>query len=171
MRLNAAIISAAVLLVTAGGPAAAQETKKVVGNWLVTLEPDRFGDGARVFAMTSQNEKVLAVRCMRRNLSIALVELRLLGTGRFEEGMKFTVKFRADRNPIIETVGFGLSDLAFQLDTPREMVRQIMAAKEVAFRVTYRDTTADWIFRAGAASKALVDVIKECPRNAAADRE
>ena len=83
-------------------------------------------------------------------------------SGRFADGMEFKVQFRADVNAIIETRGIGLSRSAFEIETPVEMVKQIMQAREVAFRIAYKSTETDWVFQPRRTRNALVDVVKTC---------
>ncbi|MCW5693095.1 MAG: hypothetical protein KIT48_12090 [Pseudolabrys sp.] len=165
MRIKTIMTSvASALAVVLGHPALA--APKVIGNWLLTVEADRFSDAAtNVIALTegTGGDGVLAVRCLRGNLSIAL------GGTKFDTGDKFLVKFRADKNIVIDTTGTALSETIMQLDTTHEMVRQMLTAKEYAFRVI-GTSSKDFVFRAGrGAAKVLGEVTKPCPLSAGND--
>ncbi len=51
-----------------------------------------------------------------------------------------------------------------QVETTKEMVRELLTANEHALRVIGVGVS-DYIFRAGSAPKALVEVTKACPLN------
>ncbi|GGF56499.1 hypothetical protein GCM10007301_15200 [Azorhizobium oxalatiphilum] len=145
-------------------PAIAEETK-VYGDWAVNVERDRFGDASanKTIAIRVQAGNILAVRCFPKGLSVALIESRL-GSGRFEEGMLFGVKFRADEKSVIDTAGVGLDDKIIQVDDSNSIVAQMVGAKEYAFRVTYKSVTFDKVFTAGKGAKQALDVVlKACP--------
>lgn len=145
-------------------PTMAQETKRQIGAWEVSVEKDRFNSGStKVIAILMQGGNAVAVRCFPKGLSVAVGEL-LFGQGRFDEGMVFSVKFRADDKKIITTDGLGLSDKFIQIDSGPEIVSQMLNAKEYAFRLGYKAVTFDMVFKAGkGAREALGMVIKECP--------
>ena len=145
--------------------AAAQETTKKFGSWEVTIDTDRFNGSSKVIASTIQGGDVLAVRCFPSGVSVVVGELRF-GQGRFDEGMEFDVKFRTDKNDIIEGYGAALNDKVVQISNSQEMARQMRYAKEAAFRLIYKGVTVDKVFKMGASGKALAEVFKACPEPA-----
>lgn len=86
-----------------------------------------------------------------------------LGGPKYDTGDKFLIKFRADKEAVINTAGTAISDAVMQIDTPSEMVREMLTTKEYAFRVI-GTTSNDFVFRAGrGAAAALGEVTKTCP--------
>jgi len=137
-------------------PAQADPRRQVIGNWFVTSDADRFGDGVTVVALNVQDANSIALRCLQGELSLAML-------GKYAQGDLFQVKFRVDRWDVIDTVGFAISDSVLQIMTSPQMVRQMMSGSEYALRVTGTTSTRDYVFRAGAAARALVPVVKACP--------
>lgn len=152
-QIVAAGLAAVLMTFTTAAPAA----QRVVGDWLVTVEADRFSDANKtVVALTVSDDGVLAVRCLSSRLSLALL-------GKYRTGDIFIVKFRADRHDIIDTKAAAISDEVMEIHTPPEMVRQMLSAKEYAFRVI-GVARSDFVFRAGrGASRAIGEVTKACP--------
>jgi len=150
-----AAIAASLVLSAASVATAAQQR---VGDWLVDAEADRFSEEkTTVVALTIADDGALAVRCLRGELSLALL-------GKYRTGDLFVVKFRADRNAVIETVAKAISDDVMEIVTMPRMVRQMLSAREYAFRVMGAAASRDMIFRAGrGAPKAIGAVTKACP--------
>lgn len=153
---------AAPLLATLCCPSIAQEGTRTIGNWYVFTEYDRIDNHLHAFAGLIQGGHSVAVRCLGFYPSILLADDVPAHSGDFANGMPFTVQFRADRNPIIETSGTGLSRTSFEITTPVEMVHQIMDSHEITFRITYQNTQRDWVFHTAGAREALADVVKTC---------
>ena len=142
--------------------------KKRFPGWEVEVEKDRFGGPSRVVAVTVKDATGLAVRCLRGELSLAVIEFTF-GQGRFNEGLLLDVKFRADGKEIIESKAFALDDKGFQLEKSHSLVRTMLGSKEYALRISYRGTTYDRIFPARGGDKAIVEMLKECPLDEKAD--
>ena len=53
----------------------AEPTTKIVGNWLVSSEADRFGDGGTHFVAVAASGMTFATRCIQKMPSFGLVEL------------------------------------------------------------------------------------------------
>ncbi len=164
MRSIVVLLSAAVVVIS-GAAGIAQETTKRFGLWEVSIDTDRFEGKRKVIASTIQKADVLAVRCFPSGISVAVGELRL-GPGRFEEGMEFEIKFRADKNDIIESAGTALNDRIVQVEDSQQMARQIRDAKEVAFRLSYKGVVVDKVFKMKGSAKALNEVFDACPEPA-----
>jgi hypothetical protein len=137
--------------------ATAEQATRNVGDWVVTAEGDPSGRG-RVIAQLVQPPLAVAVRCLGHDLSITLAKPTAASPGPMSPDATYTIQFRADQNGIINTYAIGLSD------TAKRMVAQIADAKEFTFRVMSNSgTTETWAFKAGAAKRALADVVEQCP--------
>jgi len=150
--------AAALIAISLSGRALA--TERAIGDWFVSSEADRFAeDGAktRVIALlANRGGDILAVRCLAGKLSLALM-------GHYTTGDLFLVKFRTDRNAIINTAATAISEKLIEIITTPDMVRQMQSGSEYALRVT-GEASNDFIFRAGrGAAKALGEVTKACP--------
>lgn len=161
--LRVAVVAAAVL--ASAQALAAQE--KVIGDWMVSVDKDRFsssGDGTKTLALRAARGNGIGVRCFPDGLSIAVMEMQP-GAGRFEEGMMFTVKFRADEGKIIETIGLGLNDKTIEIGDGEEIIPLMLNAKEYAFRLTFKAVAIDMVFPAGKGAKqAIGTVLKACEK-------
>ncbi len=146
--------------------AAAEVNERHVGAWVVTTEADLSGRGPRIIAVLLELPRAVAVQCLEHDLSITLSKPTPTGPGPMRPDATYTVQFRADQNDPINTYAIGLSDTAMHVAAPRRMVAQIADSSEFMFRVTSNaGTTEVWAFKAGAAARALADVVKECPVN------
>jgi hypothetical protein len=84
--------------------------------------------------------------------------------GPYSAGDPFTVKFRADANEVVDTLGDAIDDKVIEVEVPQTLLTQLLAAKEYALRVTtLAGTRFDRLFKAGAAKQALASIAKECP--------
>jgi hypothetical protein len=129
---------------------------------LVTVDQDRFSDGRTVVAMTAQDDGLLAVRCIQKVLTLAVTQ----SGADFKEGDLFRIKFRADANPIVETAGDAINDTVIEILTTQEMRMELTSAREYAFRIaTPAGSQFDKVFKAGAAARALSEVLTACPVN------
>lgn len=147
----------ALAILGTGAVAADQQQKRIVGDWLLSIDNDPFHHGAlNVIVLTVQGNDAMAIRCIAGDPSIAL-------NGDYETGAKFSILFRVDRNPIIEATGTAVSAklLAFTMTGP--MLKQMIEGKEYSLRVTDSTTNIKKVFAAGQAAEALIDVVRECP--------
>ncbi|WP_018388619.1 hypothetical protein [Ancylobacter sp. FA202] len=158
MRVALAIVGIFVSATAVG----ADEIKKRFGTWEVSIDKDRFNGESKVIALSMQQGDAVAVRCFPPEVSVVVGELSL-GAGRFEEGMEFDVRFRADEGEIIEATGVALSDKIIQVEESRPMAEAIKKAKEFAFRLSFRGVTFDKVFKTGKGGQALGEVFKACP--------
>ncbi len=85
-------------------------------------------------------------------------------SGAFLTGEDVALKFRADRRPIIETVGLAINDRQVRIDAATEIVRQIADATEVAFQITKPQSWPELIYKPLKSKQALTPVIAACPR-------
>jgi hypothetical protein len=159
-------LAAATLCVCAIVPDAlsAQEQKRTIGNWQISEEQDRFGDGSTVSATTGTGVFRLAIRCVDRKLTVALTDTR--SRGGFLTDESFQIKFRADNRPIVDVAGIAINDGLIRIDQPKDMVQQMFGAKEIAFRITNsRDVWIDLVYNLIQPERALAPVVKACPKN------
>lgn len=145
--------------VIAGFANPAFSDSKTIGTWVVNTEADRFSeDKPKVIAITKgAGAYFLAVRCLNGELSFAMMGRKL------KEGDVFFVKFRVDKQPIIDTEAVAISSAVLEMTATKEMMVQLTAGKEYAFRVT-GTASEDFLFRAGRGSaQAINEVLKACP--------
>ena len=165
MRVWRSTVASAALFVCASVfvvPLHAQTQTKVVGNWQVTIERDPFRDAPRVFAVTGRTAAVrLAIQCYQGNLMIDLGDMN--ASGAFLTGENVTLRFRADRRPIIDAVGVAINDRQVRIDPATEMVRQIVNAKEIAFEITRPQSWPELIYKPTNSVAALAPLIAACP--------
>src|SRR4051794_33572919 len=98
MRRSIGIV---ILLASAAQPAMAQQ-KQRIGNFTVTTEKDRFGQGATAIALTVERGYMLGVRCLQQELSVAIGDASLVLSHKWQAGESFQIKFRADAKGVLE---------------------------------------------------------------------
>jgi hypothetical protein len=155
-RTMRAVLTAAVL---AGGAGAAVARGSLVGNWYVTVEEDRFGDGGTALAVTQSRsgDAMFAVRCIRRKWSLALM------AGKVNPGEVFLIRMRVDRGDIADAAAAAISDAVVQIETDAATVSKIAGGRELALRIVDpRGTSRDYVFGLAKAKAALSRHIKEC---------
>jgi hypothetical protein len=163
-RGSAAVRHLAAGLVLLATCATAQETKRSVGDWVVSTQGD--GKGSRVIALLVKPPQAVAVQCLGHDLSIELTKPTPVGPGPLSPDATYTVQFRADENDPINTYALGLNDTTIHVATPKRMVAQIADSNAFTFRVTSNSgSTEVWSFKASEAKRALSDVVKQCPVN------
>ena len=155
------ILAGLVLLATC---AAAEETKRNVGDWLVSTQGD--GKESRVVALLVKPPRAVAVQCLGHDLSIELTKPTPIGPGPMSPDATYTIQFRADQNGTINTYALGLNDTTIHVAAPKRMVAELADSNDFTFRVASNSgSTEVWAFKAGDAKDALADVIKQCPVN------
>ncbi len=162
---------AALVIAALVTPAVAEEPQRTSSNWVIwagDTGPFDRDSNARAFAAITQNGHTLRLHCIDREVSLLLVDEVPERAGRFAEDMEFEIAFRADGLPIIETMGLGITRVAFEVYSPAEMAQQIMQANTLTFRISHAGTTAEWAFQTGGALAASVDPAKVCERPPAA---
>ena len=150
-------------LLVATLPAAADYERRIVGDWMISANEDRFGDGGTFTALTSDGSNILAVRCIQKNLSLAMMEVG--GDPKpVTKGDLFAYKFRVDKQPIVEVYGEAINERLIQIATEKSLVKAMRAGQETAVRSeTTSGVTRVSIFRMKGAPKAFADLSKECP--------
>jgi hypothetical protein len=154
----------AAVLVLLATCATAQETKRSVGDWMVSTQGD--GKGSRVIALLVKPPRAVAVQCLGQDLSIELTTPTPVGPGPRSPDATYTVQFRADQNDPINTYALGLNNTTIHVATPKRMVAQIADSNAFTFLTTSNSGSTDvWSFKAGEAKRALADVVKQCSVN------
>jgi hypothetical protein len=160
----AAVCHLAAVFVLLATCATAEETKRNVGDWLVSTQGN--GTSSRVIALLVKPPRAVAVQCLGHDLSIELSKPTSVGPGPMSPDATYTVQFRADQNDPINTYALGLNDTTIHVATPKRVVAQIADSNAFTFSVTSNSgSTEAWAFKAGEAKRALADVIKQCPVN------
>ncbi len=164
MRVWRSPVAAATLVICANAlvaPLQAQVQTKVIGSWQILVDQDPFRAGPRVIAVTGSGPVRLAVRCNAGKLTIDLGDVSTRGP--FLTGEEVAIKFRTDQRPIIDAVGSALDDRRLRIEGVTEMVRQMLGATEIAFRITKPRSWQDLIYQPLKSDRALVPVITACP--------
>ena len=164
-RAGACLITA--LAVAAGvwsGGAAAEPGYRVVGDWLVQRDRDRFSGAENVIALRLSNDlRALMVRCLDRKPSVVVKALDQSFAG---ETDLFAVTFRADQLRPIQSVAEALDDRTAEILIREEMVEQIAAGREVAFRFETKRARFDHVFLVGrGAQRAVAEVFNACKKS------
>jgi hypothetical protein len=163
---NVSTIALGLLLTIAGAtPAYVSERKlsdyedRIVGNWITSAKVDRFGgDGGTFIAATVGDDTALFVRCLQKELSIAVSYNDL------EPGDKFLFKFRVDTSPVVESAGLAINKQIIQVKTPASLVKAIRDGKETATRIESElGVSPVRIFDTRGARAAFADLSQECP--------
>jgi hypothetical protein len=153
---------AAAMLSACAMPSLADYRDRRIGNWLVSATEDRFGDGGEFTAVTAADETLLAVRCLRKKLSIAVVKAGP-DPPAMKKGEIFRFEFRVDRVPTDVTTGKVIAPTVVELDTDADLVIAIRDAKETAMRMIGDDWRLTVVFKTAGGAKAFADLARECP--------
>ncbi len=143
--------------------AQAEPVRKIVGNWIVSSEEDRFGEGGTYVAMTlDDTANAFGVRCIERQLTLALMP----GTATdepLEKGQQFSIKLRTDKGPVQDLKGGAINARLIQMEATPELVRMVRGGKETALRYeTERGTSRTLVFTTRDNAKAFARVASEC---------
>lgn len=158
MRRTIGLAALAVAMLAASAARADYEGREI-GNWVVSAKEDRFGDGGTYLAMTAGDGMIFGVRCIQKDLSAAVIfaEKELKTKDLFE------FKFRVDKAPIVETIGLAINEHLIEIAIEGSLVKQMLDGKELAVRMKAATFTSTHIIKLRGASKAFVDIVKECP--------
>ncbi|OKO69887.1 hypothetical protein [Bradyrhizobium sp. NAS96.2] len=161
--MSKAALLAAVIALIAAMPARADYQNRLIGNWLVSAEEDRFGDGGTFIALTGKDGVGLGVRCLRKVLSVGIVDMSP-DPKPLDRGAKYSFSFRVDKSPVVETEGIAISERLIQVKTEKSLVKNIRDGKETAVKIVDPyGTSSVSIFKTTGAPKAFADLSKECP--------
>jgi hypothetical protein len=144
-------------------PALADYEGRIIGRWMVSAKLDRFGDGGTFVAAAVDQGIVLAVRCIQKELSIAMIEA---GPDQkpLQTGDAFKLKFRIDTQPIVEAVGVAIDNRVIQVFTEKSTVRAMRDGREAAVRIeNAKGVSQTIVFKTFGARPAFKDLAKECP--------
>ena len=167
MQTKKRLALAGLALTVAGGAALADYDGRVVGDWVTRAKEDRFGDGGTFVAFTVDGDIGLGVRCIQRELSVAIID----PDAKFSKGDTIEFAFRIDRGEIIKTTGVALNSRLVQLITDSALVKRIKRGREAAVRVDKAGVVSTRIFKTGGAARAFADLEKECPLDGRARSE
>jgi hypothetical protein len=150
------------LTIAATCAAQADYKARLIGDWITSGTDDRFGDGGTYIAMTGDNGFILAVRCLQKELSLAVMDHT--GAKVPDRGDAYLFKLRVDKEPIFTTMGKTLDQGLVQLVTEKALVREMRDGRELALKVTSGDGIESvHIYPLRGARKAFADLEKECP--------
>lgn len=169
--MSKALLLCAALSSGVAVPAQAQQNTWV-GNWFVQTDRDRFTDNPIYIAVTWRNgdaDTWLAVRCIDQQLDLAVRDPVMIRG--LTPNSTYVVLFRADTNRIVTTFGVGnaIKEHVIEIIVKPEMRRQLLTAREYAFRfngIDQPELQFDEVFDAGTARDALVTLFLACPVHA-----
>lgn len=141
-------------------PATAQQPK-LVGNWLITIEKDRFTGDPTAIAVTTQGGGVLALRCMQGALTFAVRDGNTAGS--LSPGELFVVKFKGGAHDVMSTMADAINDSLIEIVVTPIMRQVLLNSDEFAFRFSGQTQQFDSVFKAGTASRSLAPVLDACP--------
>lgn len=159
------------VLAFSGSPSFADYENRAFGSWLASAKSDRFGEGGTYFAMTSDGMRTLAVRCLEKDFSLALLEMARTGSGP-KVGTIIKFKLRVDKQPVIETFGEVVAEHLIVVPDDVGAAKQILTGRELAVRTeTPAGLVKTSIFQITGADRALADVLKNCPPDTATSKK
>lgn len=150
--------------VVALGATGGTDAQTVVGRWVLRSEPDNFGDGGTYAAATADRSGayVLAIRCIRKEWSLALGEASMLPRPLPRDAI-YRVKLRVDRGPITDAVGVTLDQKLIQFVTKEDFVQTVIDGKALAVRLQGDTAIIDITFSLRQAKQALAAALNNCP--------
>ncbi|WFU44106.1 hypothetical protein QA640_17635 [Bradyrhizobium sp. CB82] len=159
----------ATMLLAATVCAHAKDERQVVGSWLIDNKEDRFGNGGTFIAAvpdvsaSANSGTALVVRCIEKDLSIALLDSAQIDPKPLKIGTAYVVKLRTDTEPVMTTVGKAINERLIQVETQADMVRTIRKGRETAIRLENSDgVSRTIIFQTKGNAKALARIAAEC---------
>lgn len=140
---------------------AAYAKSKTFGDWIVSVDRDRFTDKTNVVAIHFSNDGAVAMRCLAGNLSLALTQART----KYTEGDIFEVDLRIDRQPVVETSGTAIgSDFIEVADGAAEIIKEIPDGRELAVRIRGKFSQNTLLFQLSKnTAKVTAFVTQPCP--------
>jgi hypothetical protein len=136
---------------------------RTIGNWLVSAKQDRFGDGGEFIALTGDGSIGLAIRCLRKDLSIGLINLGA-DPKPLAKGDLYDIKFRVGEQAIVTSKGVAINERLIQVDTEQSIVKSIRNGRETAIRIEDEiGVSSTHIFNTSGARGAFADLSRECP--------
>lgn len=158
------IIAALVLLTAASLQARADYENRAIGNWIVSATEDRLGDGGAFVALTLAGDHyALGVRCLEKHLSIGIMDAST-ETTQLAVATVFKLKFRIDKQPVVEAGGVAVDERLIEVVTEKSLVKAMRNGKETAIKIENSiGVSSTHIFKMAGAPKAFADLSKECP--------
>jgi hypothetical protein len=158
---------AALGFVFCGVTSAIADDVKLVGNWLVSENEDRFEGGGVFLALTRDGMgNVFVVRCIENTLDFVIGEEKGNATRKYKVRDIFYIKLRVDKRPILELTGVAVNEGLIQVNATAEIVRSIRDGKEIAVRQeSIQGVSSITTFNTKGNAKAFARLTKECKAN------
>ena len=155
-----AMALAGVVALGATGGSQAQQT---VGNWVVQHAPDRFGDGGTDIAITGDGTMAFAIRCIRREWSLALMDVSA-DPKPLQVSDTFYLLLKVDKYDAKAALGRSISPRLIQIETTPVMVSSLLGGETLAVRVNDpAHVVSEFSFPLKGARRALSQHMKNCP--------
>jgi hypothetical protein len=136
---------------------------RIIGKWMTSAKLDRFGDGGTFIAAAFDQGIAVAVRCIQKELSIAVLDIGF-DQKPLRKDDAFKLKFRVDNQPAVESYGMAIGDRTIQVATEKDLVKAIRDGRETAVRIENASgVTVTHIFATSGAPRAFADLSRECP--------
>ena len=98
-----------------------------IEGWSIQTDSDKFDGSLRVIAILSNPNAMFAVRCMRHHITLALVEVQTFK--RYSPSDPFTINFRGDTFPAVETIGSALDERTIQIEVNSQIMRELQSSR------------------------------------------
>ncbi len=144
-------------LVPAATPAHKREMK-VVGDFVLTVEKDPFGQGETAVARAFVGTDGIALRCIENSLSVAILRTNPDWT----EGDHFAIKFRADEKTIVGLLGYAVEKTAIEIADSSQLFDEMIGARSAAFRVESSISVYTFSIPLIQVDKVIAEVKKAC---------
>jgi hypothetical protein len=154
----AAVFAAGIFLITLlGDPSQSADQRKIIGNWELRVERDRFTDTNEIYAITGTGDRAMLVRCGESGLDLLLIDV----AGKiYPTATRFDVSIRIDRNEVSTRPGRLRSDGAVRIWLGPSLLIEMNRGREIAFR--FDGAGGDWVFALAGAAQALKPVSDAC---------
>ncbi len=154
------LVVAALIFFGLSSSAFAEKTVKIVGNFLVTIEDDPFGDGSKVIAGTPDGDDMLALRCLEGEMSVAFIH-------DVDPAHSYSAQYRIDKQPIKEISAQPTSEKAIQLLDSAGIFDELQGAKQFAVKILdgTQDTSTTLSFDLKKIDAVVEIVKKACEKN------
>lgn len=136
---------------------------KPIGNWYVSIDKDPFSTKKKTIALTTSKEQgALVIRCFPDEGLSVLVGVS--SDKKYEPGAALTFKYRADEGPIVDDKATAFGTAAGLLPNGRQVLQDALKANTIFIRIeTPEDTLVDLSFYPRGATKALSQILTDCP--------
>ncbi|GEM_PF-6050688 len=132
---------------------------RIVGNWVTSATEDRFGDGGRYTAVAISENYAFGVRCLDKAFSYAVLPIG----DKTREKTLYKFKFRVDRGKVYQGAGLAIGEKIVQVLADPALTADLTTGKELAIRQEVDGVSETHIIKLRSSSKALRDVLAQCP--------